>query len=354
MNHTAHSRSRDGLITLGLLSLAFVIAEVVDSFFEAQPLIPLFFVLAVFWVSQLTEGYFWGIFSSLFSVLAVNFVFTYPFLAFDFEVVENAASAVIIMAVSISTCTLTQKIKRHEALRAELDKEKMRGNLLRAVSHDLRTPLTAIYGASSTIADNYRALSDEDKIQMLRGIQEDSQWLIRMVENLLSITKIDSEHVSLNKASVVAEELVGSALSKFQRRYARQSVELELPPELIMLSADPILLEQVLVNMLENAVQHAVGMKNLTLKVSAKDNLVCFEVLDDGCGVPAHRLSDLFSGSLLSDQAPSDQQKHNMGIGLSVCATIIRAHGGRIFAENRKPGGMRFGFTLEAEEIIYE
>ena len=144
------SRLRDSLITLGLLSLAFIISMIVDSLFEAQPLIPLFFVLAVFWVSQLTEGYFYGIFSSLFSVLAVNFVFTYPFFAFDFEVVENAVSALIIMVVSVSTCALTQKMRRHEQLKAELDKEKMRGNLLRAVSHDLRTPLTTIYGASST------------------------------------------------------------------------------------------------------------------------------------------------------------------------------------------------------------
>ena len=148
MHHLGSRKLRDGLITLGLLILAFLTAITVDSLFEAQPLIPLFFVLAVFWVSQLTEGYFWGIASSLFSVLAVNFVFTYPFLAFDFELAENLVSAVIIMVVSISTCTLTQKRRRHEMLKAELDKEKMRGNLLRGVSHDLRTPLTAIYGAA--------------------------------------------------------------------------------------------------------------------------------------------------------------------------------------------------------------
>lgn len=251
---------KNGFLTFFLLILALFAALCVDSLFEAQPLIALFFVLAVFWVSQLTEGYFWGIFSSLFSVLAVNFLFTRPFLAFDFEVMENAVSAVIIMVVSISTCTLTQKLKHHEALHRELDQENMRANLLRAVSHDLRTPLTGIYGAASTMADNYAALSDEDKLQMLKGIQEDSQGLISMVENLLSITKIGSEQVDLVRSSVVAEELVGSVLHKFQRRYPSQIVEVQMPEEFITISCDPLLMEQVLLNFLQNAVQHACGM----------------------------------------------------------------------------------------------
>lgn len=318
------------LLTLGLLLVAFSASLVVDFFFEADPLIPLFFMLAVFWVSQLTEGYFWGIASSLVSALAVNFVFTYPYLAFDFEVLEHSVSALIIMVVSISTCTLTQKLKHHEMLRAEYDKEKMRSNLLRAVSHDLRTPLTGIYGASSTIVDNYRMLSDEDKLQMLRGIQEDSQWLISMVENLLSVTKIDNENVKLSKSSVVVEELVGAALGKFQKRYKDQKVSLELPPAFIAILADPILIEQVLVNLLENAVQHARGMTSLRLRVQLRENTVVFEVLDNGCGIAKDRLPKIFSGTL--DPEAPDTQKHNMGIGLSVCATIIKAHGGTVYA----------------------
>ena len=131
----------NGLLTVALLTLALAAALIVDSLFDAAPLIPLFFVLAVFWVSQLTEGYFWGIVSSLFSALAVNFVFTDPYFAFDFEVVENAVTALIIMVLSISTCTLTQKIKHHDMLHRALDQEKMRANLLRAVSHDLRTKM---------------------------------------------------------------------------------------------------------------------------------------------------------------------------------------------------------------------
>ncbi len=345
---------RDGLITLMLMLLALIAALLIDALFNEKPLTPLFFVLAVFWVSQLTDGYFWGILSSLCSVLAVNFVFTYPFFAFDFEVGENAVSAMIIMAVSVSTCALTQRLKRHDMLCRDFDQEKMRGNLLRAVSHDLRTPLTAIYGASSTMIDTYSMLSDEDKIQMLKGIREDSQWLIGMVENLLSITKVDNPNVHLTKSSIVVEELIGSALTKFQRRYPEQPVELEIPDQFVTISADPILIEQVLVNLLENAVQHAKGMTRLLLKVAIQGEKVAFLVEDNGCGISKDRLERIFSGSVTASSESVDGQKHSMGIGLSVCATIIKAHGGTVYAERIKGGGMRFGFTLDAEEIINE
>ncbi len=345
---------RDGAVTVLLMLGALAAAMTVDALFEADPLIPLFFVLAAFWVAQLTDGYFWGIACSLCSVLAVNFAFTYPFFAFNFEIAENAVSALIIMVVSVSTCTLTQKIKHQEQLRRAFDEEKMRANLLRAVSHDLRTPLTAIYGSSSTMAENYAALSDEDKLQMLRGIQEDSQWLIRMVENLLLITKIDNENVKLAKSSVVVEELVVSAVEKFQRRYAGQPVQLQIPEEFVTISADPILIEQVLVNLLENAVQHAKGMNRLALNVRLRDNQVVFAVEDNGCGISKDRLAGIFSGSAVSGGETVDGKKRSMGIGLSVCATIIRAHGGSVFAEPVRTGGLRVGFILEAEEIVNE
>lgn len=352
MKHPVKVWLQNCIVTAVLLALALAAAYAMDYFLDDPPLIPVIFVLAVFWVSQLTEGYFWGIISSLFSALAVNYLFTYPFLAFDFEMVENTATALTIMIVSISTCTLTQKLKQHEKLQREFDQEKTRANLLRAVSHDLRTPLTGIYGASSTILDSYPMLSDEDKIQMLKGIREDSQWLISMVENLLSITKIGSEDVHLTRGPVVVEELVGSALGKFQRRYPDQNVDLQLPDAFITISADPILMEQVLVNLLENAVQHARGMTKLELAVSNKDNLVTFAVTDDGCGIPSESLPKIFSGTL-GIQTP-DTQKHNMGIGLSVCATIVKAHGGSIFVRPNKPRGSCFGFTMEAEEVIHE
>ena len=108
--------------------------------------------------------------------------------------------------------------------------------------------------------------------------------------------------------------------------------------------------QQVIVNILENAVQHAQGMRELSLKVFTAGNHAVFEIADDGCGIPPERLEDLFTGYLETKGASADHKKHNMGIGLSVCATIIKAHGGTICAENRKSGGAVFRFSLDLED----
>lgn len=127
----------------------------------------LIFLLAVFVTSMYTDGYFWGVCTSLISVLAVNFAFFSPYLAFNFTLPENLFSGVVMLVVSIMTSTLTTRIKKQEQLRMESEKEKMRANLLRAVSHDLRTPLTSIYGACSTVAENYDSLGKAQTLKLL-------------------------------------------------------------------------------------------------------------------------------------------------------------------------------------------
>ena len=312
-----------------ILSVAFFASLGIQNVFNAPSLVPALFVLAVFLISLLTNGYMYGIASALISVLAVNFAFTFPFFEFNFTIQENAVSAVIMIVVTLLTCALTKKITYQEALRAENEKEKMRANLLRAVSHDLRTPLTAIYGSASTIAENYSSLNDNDKITMLNGIKEDSQWLIRMVENLLSVTKFDNENMKLVKTAVVLEELIDSVISKFANRYPDTKVDLDIPEDFITISADPILIEQVIINLLENAVQHAEGMTRLSLNVFTVGKNIIFEISDNGKGLAPETLKTLFTTFSHSN---SDSSRHNMGIGLNVCATIIKAHNGAISA----------------------
>ena len=349
MNKNCKKMCRDIIITLLVLIISFFASLIVHELFNTQMLIPSVFVLAVFLISLLTDGYYFGIAAALFSMLAVNFAFTFPYFEFNFSIQENVVSALIMIVITVATSTLTTQLKRQEMLRTETEKEKMRANLLRAISHDLRTPLTAIYGASSTILENYSVLDDESKIQLIDGIKEDSQWLIRMVENLLSITKIDNSGVQLIKSPVVLEELVESSLTKFKKRYPKQEIRLVIPEAFIIVLADPILIEQVLVNILENAVQHAKGMTHLSLIVEPSEHFVCFKVIDDGCGIEKDKLREIFAGRYASNSTQVDNSKKSMGIGLSVCATIIKVHGGKIWAENLKSGGMCFGFSLERE-----
>lgn len=310
------------------------------------------FVLGVFLVSWRTQGYVWGIAASLLSVLAVNWAFTYPYWAFDLISPECISSAVVMLIVSTMTGALTTRLKKQEKLKAEAERERMRGNLLRAVSHDLRTPLTSIYGSCSVMMENYDALNKEKQLQLLSEIRNDAEWLNRMVENLLSVTRVDTDKVRLSKCSTSLEELIDTLLVKFRKHYPQRKVHVSLPEEFVSIPMDAMLIIQVLMNLLENAVIHARGMQNLWLTVETTGNRAVFTVADDGCGISSERLPYLFTGLLDSDVSV-DTSRNNMGIGLSVCRTIIRAHGGEIQAGNRADGGAFFRFTLEMEENDY-
>ena len=342
----------DSLFTILTVIVMFLVNLFLVGRFNTKTMTPMIFVLGVFLVSWRTRGYGFGIAASLISVLAVNWAFTYPYWAFDLISPECISSAAVMLIVSTMTGALTTRLKQQEKLKAEAEKERMRGNLLRAVSHDLRTPLTSIYGASSAMIERYDDISRERQLMLLKDIQADSQWLNRMVENLLSVTRVDADKVRLSKHSVVLEELIDAVMLKFHKHYPGQSVQVRIPEEIVLIPMDPMLIEQVLMNLLENAILHAAGMQNLWLRVDLKDQNAIFSVEDDGCGIPDERLGTLFLG-LTNSGEKADSGRSNMGIGLSVCKTIVKAHGGELQAANRQGGGAVFRFTLEMEENSY-
>ena len=341
-------------ITLGILCAAFCISILLQHILQIPEQITTTFAFAVFLISMVTNGYVYGIAAAFLSTIAINYAFTFPYFHLNFAIPTNLYSAIVMIVISVLTSTLTTKVKRQEAIKAESAKERMRANLLRAISHDLRTPLTTIYGASSALLENENAYSPAQRHDMLRSIREDAHWLTRMVENLLSVTRIDSGKVKLDKTPIALDELLDSVINKFQKRYPEQPLRLELPEQILLIPMDPILMEQVLLNILENAVQHAKGMTELTLQVLIRERNAEFIILDNGCGIPADRLDHIFNGSIPPAEQISDGQRHSAGIGLSVCATIIRAHGGEIFAQNQPEGGACFRFILAMEEYDHE
>ena len=224
------------------------------------------------------------------------------------------------------------------------EKEKMRSNLLRAISHDLRTPLTGILGASSAILENGASLSEQEKEKLLRNIKDDSGWLIRMVENLLSVTRISEDGANLVKQPEVAEEIISESVSRIKQRFPGANITVRVPDEVLIIPMDGILIEQVLMNLIENAIKH--NCENMPVSVRAeKDSAqVIFEVEDSGCGIPYSDLPHIFGG--LAGKKTGPDSSRGMGIGLSICKSIIDAHGGKISASNNKSGGAVFRFSL--------
>ena len=227
----------------------------------------------------------------------------------------------------------------------ESEKEKMRSTLLRAISHDLRTPLAGILGASSAIRENGKTLDENTRDSLVANIQEESQWLIRMVENLLSVTRINEDASNLTKSPEAAEEVMGEAVSRVKRRFPQARILVHVPEEYLEVPMDGTLIVQVLINLLENAIKYSPGDSPVEVCLEKEGAWARFQVLDRGRGIPNEDLPHLFTGYRPSESKSADSSR-GMGIGLSICKTIVSAHQGSLEAENRKDGGTIFRFTL--------
>ena len=347
-----HFTWADTARTAAILAVATVLCAGLRRMDDGSIYVAELYLLAVFLIARFTNGFFYGIVASLLSVLAVNYIFTYPYLAFNFTIAGYPLTAVTMLVVSVVTSAMMTQIKRQGRLRIEAEREKTRGNLLRAVSHDLRTPLTSILGASSAIVDNDEQLEPRERQQLAREIRDDAQWLIRMVENLLSVTRMDDGggRARITKQPEAAEEVVGATVVQLRKRFPDQTVRVSVPEELLMVPMDALLIEQVLLNLLENAVIHAKGATEIGLTVERRGSDGVFRIWDNGCGIDPQVLPQLFERTISHEEEGRGDRRRSLGIGLTVCGTIIRAHGGRITARNRPEGGAQVEFTLPLEE----
>lgn len=321
--------------------------------------IALIYILALMITVRYTEGYWPGLLFSVVAVICVNYIFTYPYYELNFTLSGYPVTFLEMLGASLLTSTMTTNMKQQaqviaekDRLLSETEKEKMRANLLRAVSHDLRTPLTSIIGASSSYLESRDVLAEEEKIAIVTHIQEDANWLLNMVENLLSVTRIHNQSSKVKKTDESVEEIVSAAILRLKKRMPDASVTVSVPDELLIIPMDAILIEQVLINLLENAIVHAKSTKPILCYVEDGAEYVTFHVKDFGIGIAPERLTNIFDGNSYIGNSESDSNK-GMGIGLSICKTIITAHNGKINARNHSDGA-EFYFTLPKEEVNYE
>lgn len=262
---------------------------------------------------------------------------------------HNARSFLRTIASQVAMALERQRLSDEQrGIIVEAEKEKMRSNLLRAIAHDLRTPLAGILGASSAIRENKKSLDESMREKLNGDIQEEAQWLLRMVENLLSVTRMNENGSKVTKSPEAGEEVIAEAVSRIQNRFPQRSMKVSVPDELLEVPMDGTLIVQVLINLLENAIKHSQTDSPVEIVLKKSNKTAMFQVIDHGKGIDEEDFPYLFTSYVPNGNKSSDSSR-GMGIGLSICMTIIKAHNGTMEAKNRKEGGAVFQFNLPLE-----
>ncbi|HKX04832.1 MAG TPA: ATP-binding protein, partial [Methylomirabilota bacterium] len=234
-----------------------------------------------------------------------------------------------------------------EQAQVRAETERLRNSLLSSVSHDLRTPLASITGAASTLIDNEARLDAATRHDLLEALHEEADRLNRLVQNLLEMTRLEAGALVPHTAWHSVEEVVGAALGHFGKALTERPVTARIPAELPLVPMDDVLIEQVLINLIDNAIKYT--PPGTPIEVSAEENAgaVVVEVADRGPGLRPGEERLIFEKFHRTDPAPSVR---GAGLGLAICQGIIRAHGGRIWAENRLGGGVTLRFSLPLKD----
>lgn len=232
----------------------------------------------------------------------------------------------------------------------ETQRERLRSNLLRAISHDLRTPLTSISGNAGVLMEKSIALTEEKKQEIYASIYDDSMWLVDLTENLLSITRIENGTMHLQMNAELIDDVLREAIAHVDRQAARHHIRVNLEDDLLMAKMDARLIVQVIINIVNNAIKYTPEGSHICISAEKEDRMVCIHIADDGPGISDEAKVHLFDMFYTAGIGKADSRR-GLGLGLSLCQSIVEAHGGKIFVENNEPHGAVFSFTLPLEEV---
>ena len=240
--------------------------------------------------------------------------------------------------------------KEKELAAVLAENEQLRANLLRAISHDLRTPLTAISGNASNLISNTSSFDEQTKLSIYNDIYHDSMWLINLVENLLSITRLEEGRMNINFTTEIVEEVVAEAIKHVYKPENGHNISVFNKDELLLAKMDARLIVQVIINILDNAIKYTPPNSTITVTTEKKKDKAVISIADNGAGIPdelKERVFDMFytGANKLADS------RRSIGLGLALCKSIISVHGGEIFVKDNVPSGAIFTFTLPVGEI---
>ncbi len=283
-----------------------------------------------------------GLLSAALGVAAYNFFFVAPLYTFAVADPRNLFTFAMLFVVGWTVSALAERLRREEAAALSRRTDELRSALLSSVSHDLRTPLATITGAASTLLDPLVLLGPEARAELLGFIREEAQRLEGLVSNLLEMSRLAAGPVALKKEWVPVEELVGTALRRMDGALNGRPVTTALPATLLLVEGDPVLLGQVLVNLLENVARHTPAGTAVRIEAGKSAEGVRISVIDAGPGLPPNDPATLFEPF----ERGADPRGPGTGLGLAICRGIARAHGGDMHAETLATGGAAFSLVL--------
>lgn len=337
----------------------------------------LIFVLAVVIISMLTDGYVFGVLASFASAIIINCFFMAPYGAFNFSLEGYPVAIISTVTVAIVVCALTAQVKQHAKAAEErerrtkelyeqnskLEKEKtameitsakadIRSNILMSVSHDLRSPLTAIQGAASVILSQNTPEHAAENIELLNDINEQAKWMTVMVENIISVAKLGNDiSGNLHTHPEIPDEIIESCVQRVLRLFPDAHIKLNLSEDVVLVNAEPILISQVLQNLIQNAVRHSESKEPIEIVTELTDEGYRFTIRDHGKGLPEDIYTKINEGDTILMDHNMTGDSRSRGIGISACQSILKAHGSRLYAAVTEGGGSELSFCLQTVNL---
>lgn len=316
------------------------------------------FILGVLIDAVWTQSHFCSFISSFCSVMLFNYFFTEPRLTFHAYEPEYYVTFVIMLMAALLTGTLAYNLKdsAKESAQAALiaQKEKLRADILRAISHDLRTPLTSISGNASNLLAHDKQLDEETRTQIFSDILDDSEWLINLVENLLSVTRIEDGGMNLNTSIELVDDVIDEAMKHIDRNKAEHKIIIKHSEDMLLAQMDGKLIVQVIINIVNNAIKYTQKGSEIVIESGTSADWVYVKISDNGPGMTAHVKEHAFDMFYTGQNKVADS-KRSMGLGLALCKSVVDAHGGSIKIEDGVPSGCVITFYLKKGDVsLYE
>ena len=349
----------------GICAFVLMVATIAGYGFKTLKLadadIIMLYIIVVLIISIFTSKIQYCLISSIVGVVLFNYFFTYPEFSLSAHDAGYPVTFVTMFITAFIAGSLANKLKRNILIAEQNAREKeeaallaqneqLRANMLRSISHDLRTPLTSISGNTSTLMASGSTLDENARQQIYADIYSESMWLIGLVENLLYATRIEDGRMQLNISIEILDDIIQEAVRHIKRTHPKRNIEVDMCNEIIPVNVDPTLIVQVIVNLIDNADKYSEEDTVITISAKRNDSEVIVSVKDCGIGIPQEEKEKVFDMFYTVGKYSSDSRR-SLGLGLALCKSIINSHKGDIYIDDNVPQGTIVSFTLPVGEV---